>query len=594
MIPVAGDLFDPELFARADLDVWAAERARGAGPRACVEALLSHLPRERRERFLQLNKESRGVWSLLLAARAGRALFVGSPLSGAVVPLAALGLEVVLIDVEPRRLECAVELAGAQVPGRARGVAARASALPFRERAFDVVACDVAQVDDALLAELRRVCAGELFVAVDNRLGYKRSSGRAWELSVPGPVEYALRAALPRAGERRLGGWRRALARDGFERPTALALYPDRRDFAQVVSLDAPAPALHLGPNERRNKAKLLGRALGLFPHLTPSYGLLSSRGPRGAPSRLERALAFLAERTGEGACEVEHLIGSRGNVGIVMTRRPDAGEEEARGRWLLHVPLYQGHRPGMELHFRMLERLRREYPAVPVPEPLYCGDAEGVWLCCERRLPGFGAHHHVRELRDAEGLLAQLAPQLATLRVREARPFDDGQFEREVAPHFEATLATVDDVGTRHALEALRERARSALRGLLLPRVLTHSDLRAKHVQVGPDGRVNGWLDFGTCSLSELPGLDLLHHYVHDRKQLFGHADGRSWRTFLDPTGPTSSERAAFEAYARALGLDLAALRSVALIYPAFVAYTAARNWSLARPGWFREHFQL
>lgn len=589
-----GDLFDPDLIDRADLDVWAAARARGASPRACAEAMLQHLPRERRERFLQLNKESRGVWSLLLAARAGRALFVGSPLSGAVVPLAALGLEVVLIDGSPRRLQCAVELAGQQVPGRTRGVAGRATALPFRDRAFDVVGCDVERVDDALLAELRRVCAGELFVAVDNRLGYKRSSGRAWELSVPGPVEYALRVARPAAGERRLGRWRRALGAKGFEPLTALALYPDRRDFAQVVSLDAPAPALHMGPNERRNKVKLLGRALGLFPHLTPSFALLTSRGPRGAPSRLERALEFLAERTGEGPCETEHLIGSRGNVGIAMTRRPGAGEEEPRGRWLLHVPLYQGHRQGMGLHFRMLERLRREFPAVPVPEPLYCGDADGLWLCCERRLPGFGAHHHLRELRDAEGLLAQLAPQLATLRVCEARPFDDGQFEREVAPRFEATLALVDEPDTRRALEALRERARGALRGLALPRVLTHSDLRAKHVQVGPDGRVNGWLDFGTCSQAELPGLDLLHHFVHDRKQLFGHADGRSWRTFLDPTGPTAGERAAFETYARALGLDLAALRSVALIYPAFVAYTAARNWSLARPGWFREHFQL
>lgn len=590
----AGDLFDPELVDRADLDVWAAARARGASPRASVEALLQHLPRERRERFLQLNKESRGVWSLLLAARTGRALFVGSPLSGAVVPLAALGLEVVLIDDSPRRLLCAVELAGVQVPDRAHGVAARATALPFRERAFDVVACDVERVDDALLAELRRVCAGELFVAVDNRLGYKRSSGRAWELSVPGPVEYALRVARPGAGERRLGRWRRALGAAGFEPPTALALYPDRRDFAQVVGLDAPAPALHVGPNEARNKVKLLGRAFGLFPHLTPSFGFLTSRGPRGATSRLERVLEFLAERTGEGLCETEHLIGSRGNVGIVMTRRPGVGEAEARGRWLLHVPLYQGHRPGMELHFRMLQRVRREFPAVPAPEPLYCGDAEGVWLCCERRLPGFGAHHHVRDLRDAEGLLAQLAPQLATLRVHEARPFDDEQFEREVAPHFASTLASVVDLDTRRALEALRERARLALRGLALPRVLTHSDLRAKHVQVGPEGRVNGWLDFGTCSLSELPGMDLLHHFVHDRKQLFGHADGRSWRTFLDPTGPSVGERAAFASYARALGLDLATLRTVALIYPAFVGSTAARNWSLARPGWFQEHFQL
>ena len=588
----AGDLFDPELFAREDLDVWEAARARGADARASVEALLRHLPRARRERFLQLNKESRGVWSLLLAARGGRALFVGSPLSGAVVPLAMLGLELVLLDRDARRLVCAADLAALQVPNRPRGAVADPHALPFAARAFDVVACDVAHVDDALLAELRRVCAGELFVAVDNRLGYKRSSGRAWDLHVPGPVEYALRVLQPAAGERSLAGWRRALEGEGFEPVRALALYPDRRDFAQVVSLDGPAPALFVGPNERRNKVKVVGRALGLFPHLTPSYGLFAARAPNGAPSRLERALAFLSELTGEGPAEVEHVVGSRGNVGIVMTRRPGAGEEDPRGRWLLHVPLYQGHRPGMDLHVGMLRRVAAEFPDVPVPEALYCGDAEGLWLCCERRLPGFAGNHHVRGLDDVAGLLAQLAPQLATLRVREARAFDDAQFEREVEPYFETTLAGTPEPETRRAVEALRERARRALRGLELPRVLTHSDLRAKHVHVGPDGRVNGWLDWGTTSPCELPGLDLVHHFVHDRKQVLGHVDGTSWRTFLDPDGPTPGERAAFESYARGLGLTLEALRALALVYPVFVYATAARNWSLARPGWFAEHF--
>lgn len=588
------DLFDPELVTQADLDVWEAARARGAGPRESVEEFLRGLPRERRARFMQLRKESRGVWSLLLAARGGRALFVGSPFSGAVVPLAMLGLEVVLVDPDARRLRCAAELAAAQVERAPRGVVADPRALPFAARSFDVVACDEAHPDDELLAELRRVCDGELFVTVDNRLGYKRSSGRAWELRVHGPFEYLGRVLHPRHRERSLAGWRRAVAGEGFGAPRALSLYPDRRDFAQVVSLDAPMPTLHVGPNERRNRVKLVGRALGLFPHLTPSYALLASRGARRGPSWLERVLAFLAERTGEGPSEVEHLVGSRGDVGIVWTHRPGAGEDDPRGRWLVHVPLYQGHRPGMALHIRMLQRMRAEFPAVPVPEPLHCGDADGVWLCCERRLPGFGAHHHLRSLEDAAGLLAQLAAPLATLVVREARPFDDAQFDSDVAPHFETTLATVVEPDTRRALEELRERARRELVGLRLPRMLTHADLRAKHVQVGRDGCVNGWLDWGTTYASELPGLDLVHHFVHDRKQLFGHADGASWRTFLDPDGPSKAELAAFETYARALDLDLATLRALARIYPAFVGATAARNWSLARPGWFREHFQL
>jgi hypothetical protein len=80
----------------------------------------------------------------------------------------------------------------------------------------------------------------------------------------------------------------------------------------------------------------------------------------------------------------------------------------------------------------------------------------------------------------------------------------------------------------------------------------------------------------------------------VHDRKQLLGQIDGASWRTFLDPQGPTRAEREAFEAYARALELDPSTLRALGLIYPVVVCATAARNWSLARPGWFRQHFQM
>jgi hypothetical protein len=589
------DIVEPELLAPADLEVFAAARARGASVRASTEELLRSLSRERREAWMQFAKESRGVWSLLLGATGGRVLFVGNPLSGAVVPLAALGLEVTLMDSSRERLELALTLAAQQVPAeRLNGVVAASPRLPFADGAFGVVAWDSGRLDDALLTELQRVCAGELFVAVDNRLGYKRSSGRAWELRVHGPLEYALRLLRPGPAARTLSGWRRALGAAGFEPARALALYPDRRDFAQVVALDTPLPSMHLGPNERRNRVKMLGHSVGLFPHLTPSYALHTRRRGADPTSRLDRALAELAEITQEGASTCEHLIGTRGNVGVVMTAKPGSPSSAPRGRWLLHVPLYQAHRPGMSLHFGMLARMRAHFPAMPVPEPLFCGDVAGLWLCCERRLPGFGSHHRMNSLADSENLLAQASVQLATLTCRPAAVFSDGEFESELEQHFEGTLRSIVDPATRRSVEKLREQVRAQLVGRSLPRVIAHCDLRAKHVQLDEHGVLNGYLDWGTASMSELPGLDLLHLFVHNRKQLFGHSDGTSWRTFLDPAGPSAAELAAFEAYARPLGLDLETLRAVALFYPALVGSTAERNWAHARPDWFQDQFHL
>jgi len=106
--------------------------------------------------------------------------------------------------------------------------------------------------------------------------------------------------------------------------------------------------------------------------------------------------------------------------------------------------------------------------------------------------------------------------------------------------------------------------------------------------------GRVIGYLDFGTVVEPALPGLDLMHRIVHDRKQLTGARDGETWRELSDPQRLWIGERRALERYARRLELDPRALQAVAQIYPVFVGAIIERYAPFVRPDWFRHTFGI
>lgn len=562
--------------------------------REAFEALLASLPEDRRDRLTQTAKESRGAWTLLLTARAGTALHCGNPLSGAVPPLASLGLSLTLLDLSPERLRLALDFVHAQVPGSARGVlGGEGDGLPFEDGQFDVVVHDDEVLSDARAAELRRVCRGELFVACDNRLGYKRSSGRTWDFRVPGPLEFAGGALKPRRGERTLGGWKRRIGGPGFEPPRAFALYPDRRDFAQVVALGKGAPRLFAGPNERRNRLKVAAHGAGLFPVFAPSFGIVARRaGSAPAGTRLDGVLDALSRETGEPRPEAEHLIGTRGNTAVIMTAVPGRDPEDPAGRWLIHVPLHRGHRFGLDVHLATLARVRAEFPGVPVPEALFAGEADGVWLTCERRLPGWASNHLLTGRPQADRVLAQMSAHLAGLVRRPTGVFSAEDFEAVVTPWFERTRRAIRDEGARNSLEGRRQQCARLLIGRELPLVFAHGDLRAKHVQVRADLEVVGYVDWGTVTETALPGLDLIHRIVHDRKQLLGQHEGEAWREVCDPQRLLPGERSALEGYARTLGMERGVIYAVAQVYPAFIGAVIEVYAPFVRTDWYRKQF--
>ena len=144
-----------------------------------------------------------------------------------------------------------------------------------------------------------------------------------------------------------------------------------------------------------------------------------------------------------------------------------------------------------------------------------------------------------------------------------------------------------------------MERRVRERLLGVELPRVVYHADLRPKHVQASPEGRLLGLLDWGSSEASDLPGFDLLHLVVHERKQVAGCSAGAAWRAVQNALAGEGAEllpheREAFEVYARALDLEPEVLPALAELYPALVGAMAEKNWDYSRPRWIARNFEL
>ena len=567
----------------------ALERLAGGDPyRAVLEELLRDLEPDDADATMLVLKESRGAWGLLLEAGGGLLLFVGNALSGTVVALASIGFDVLVVDPSPAR--CALARARAKgEEGRTRFAVGRPEALPCARDSADVVLAELEggrAASPAVRAGLRRVARGEVAVVVDNRLAYKRSTGHRGRFHGPGPLDWLRRALGARDGERTLPGYRRAVA-EIRPHSRAFALYPDSREFSHVVGLGGNGPHLTIGPQERANRIKLAARAVGLFPLLTPSFALVGARAPARS-TRLERLLDALAERVGERPDSVEQLVATRSNVAVVHTRGV-----EGTGSWTVHVPLSATKTRMARHHFETLERLQRDFPDFPAPEPLFQGTVEGVWLTCERRIGGLTAPQVTGDRTRSARMIRSIGRHLAGFVVEPPAPFDEARFERLVAERFRVVRSRCAVDSTARRIDGMIATARERLVGLRFPLVQYHADLRAKHIQVDERGEVLGVLDWGTSEPRFLPYVDLVHLIAHQRKQEHGGRPERSWRALLERSFH-NYEQEALEGLAAALDLPGDLRRTVEELYPLFVAGMAERNWDYSRPRWVHEQFGL
>jgi SAM-dependent methyltransferase len=585
------------------------ECARGADYRSALEALLLKLPEARSNQLDLVLRECRGAWLPLLAAQGGRALYLGNPLSGTVVGLARTGFAVSVLDLSSERLALAQLRNEWIVPGRCVSLLGGDGArLPFEDEAFDVVVQELGPPETLpgvgyALSEIARVTRAQAALVADNRYGYKRSAGEKSSFRVLGPLEYLRRALRPPRGVRSLRAHRGALREAGLAPARAYALYPHQSDFAYVASFDERGPHLFIGPKERRNRAKLLVHRLGGFSWLAPSYLFLARKqGTPAAPERLLPVLEELAGLLGEPVPEIEQLVATRGNTALVHTSVPGRDESDPRGRWTLHVTVGPLQEVQARTHYGRYLWFREHVPDFPIPEPLHSGsfqtgsfgESDGLFLTCERRLPGLTAPQHTGDHAIAAVMYRETAAHLSRLVVEPARAIDAAAWEQLFASKFDLVARYAAVPSTLEWLADMRARSREQLLGEAIPRVVYHADLRSKHVQVDARGHVLGYLDWGSSEASDLPYFDLLHLIAHERKQEAGLSTGAAWAIVQDPARLRSFERAALEDYRERLGLSERYCRAIEALYPLLVTAMAERNWEYSRPRWMHRSFGI
>lgn len=568
----------------------------GSAWRDLLEPLLVEIPEPHADALMMLLEESRGAWALLLTGSPGQALFVGSALSGTVPALAALGWKVLVLDPSRARGRLARRRDREYAPGRVRHVQARGPGLPLVADAVDLVVREDSGpgLDRQRMpstAELRRVSRGEAVHVADNRLAYKRASGQRGKFHRHGPLSWLRQVAFPEAGAATLRSLRQSLGGGAFTR--AWSLYPDAREFSHVVSLEGNGPRLTVGPRERANAAKVIGKALGLFPVLAPSF--VVTAGPRRA-TRLDRALAALAERLGEPDAQLDQLVATRSNAALVLTSPEGVRmEEEARprrGAWAVHVALSPGKRRLVARHQRWLREARERFPSLHLPEPLFEGELEGVRMVVSRRLPGWTATHVTDDPERTARLARSLTRALADLVVRPARPFSPSDFEDLLSERLLRVARQVRVARTAARVRRAHDRLRERLVGEVFPLVFHHADLRAKHVMVAADGSFAGALDLGSAEGTFLPLVDLLHHLGHQRKQVRACSSEQAWHALRSPSTRAPHEEACLRAHQQDLGLSDQLLETLLEAYPLLVAGMAERNWDWSRPAWIHREF--
>lgn len=573
----------------------------GEAFKAVLEDLLLAIPLTVAEHLGLIMREGRGSWIPLLRSAGGPALFVGSGFSGTVHALAALGFAPHLYDPCEERMRFEAFRCEALTGVRCTWTVAQDSpSLPFDSGAFQLVVQEAGAPAHPTgwlhdHAELARVSRGELVLTADNRLGYKRSLGRRGRFAVPSPWSFLREISSSAGGERTLLGYRRSLAFADWSPPRAYSLYPHSADFTHVVALDEETPRLHVGPKERENRLKLVGHKLGLFPVLTPSFAFVCARRElEGREPRMERILAQLAQITGEDQPVIDEWIASRGNCVLVQTRAADGDLEREEGRWSVHVSLGPHKEAQVRRHHEVIEELWARDQPVPVPEPLFLGQLDGVTLSCERRLAGMNAPQRCGVEATMRRVLEETVQHFERLVVREPRPIGEEDFVELFDWRFDIVAAHAGREETRVKLEALREATRSRVLGHDMPRVLQHADLRSKHVQIDADGHVLGYLDWGSSRDDDVPYFDLLQLVVHERKQATGVRIGDAWRALTTPGGIHAWERAALDDYAQRIGLAPEVARAIEQAFPVFVAAMAESNWDYSRPRWVHHGFLI
>jgi len=600
--------------------------------------MLEALPQDA-EHLAQLWRESRAAWLILLPAPSAsrRLLLIGDARSGTAAGAARLGWHVTVLDPNEEHgtfakerdqatqttphlkalqhiesssqnkntnieVSSGAESTSSQEPqdpntGRSSVAESPSAAAPVAgplcqaSQRFD---CVLVEDPSALSIEDAAQLSQDLVAqTTDNSLAYKRSSGARADFRTTRPLAFLRCLLFERKGH--LAAQRRRLNAATHKRARAAALYPDRRDFALVIDLDQDGPGLLIGPMERKNHLKILGHKLGLFPHLTPSFALWSSKQNSAAPRLVDdvlRALEVLL-KIAPGTHTPEHLVATRGNTALVTT---------AAG-WVLRIPLGHCAKAAVKSNAKNLKSIPT---AAPTATLLFAGVLElnaggtplALFVTIETRFPGLGAGQLASNQRATARLLAQLGATLAKLESRAPAPMTATDFTELFSGRFQAVRERCAHPDTAAALDSLEANLKDLTTGLTIGRVATHRDLRPKHViatPTGPNaGQLLGLVDWACFDPEGPPLYDLFHFIAQERASRPGSSSRTAWLTLQDRKNLEPHERTAIETYESELHLPPEWYEVIARAYPILFGAMAEEHWDYSRPRWLRRLFGI
>ena len=430
------------------------------------------------------------------------------------------------LDVVPERAVMASirarEAGFANVTALAGGNAAH---LPFRDASLDVVILngvlewvpvsfpDIADPRDAqlrLLREIARVLKpdGEVYIGIENRLGYRYFLGKPDEHS---KLKYA--TLLPRSWANRYSlakrrepyrtytyswrGYRKLLRDAGFTTARFYCPFPEYREFSELIDLAHPQHlAWALYPTSFLGRLGMqVCKRVNIFREFSPTYSIVASKSPG-----LDRFVDRLLRHIGITASDAAYLHVTGTAVALLFT--PEV---------VVRLPLTERAHMRMKVDAANLHSIGSR-PRPLVPELIAEGQFQGQAYLVTRAFPGVSGARVARRpwnlaavLRQAAGFLTEFHRE--TIQEQECS-------EEWLQENFDWLVDYVDKLGGNVA--ELKTLARRDLLGKRVQTITAHGDFSLQNLVFNPQScQLTGVVDWDLADTRGWPGRDLLHLFV-------------------------------------------------------------------------------
>jgi SAM-dependent methyltransferase len=566
-------------------------------------------PTARLARRRIVDDDVRAGWLFLLdLPDHGTVLDLGCGLGALSLQLSRFYDQVVACDLTPERIQF-LKIRAAQ-EGRTNieyVCAGDTPRLPFPSAYFDTVILngvlewvpeshngDPQAIQQAFLAEIKRILRprGQLYLAIENRLGYEYFFGKPDNHSnllygslLPRPLanQYSLaRRGRPyRTYTYGIGGYRRLLRNAGFACQHFYSTVPDYRHIEQMVDVTDRSQMrfdLPLHRDQSPMSIRLLKSAL--YRYFAPSYGIVAGATVRGR--FIDELVAHADQALGASGSHAKSLVNHyllsqkgmlicpiTGGMNSAVLRVPltDIASAHARrnadGTQALHDSP------------RLPDGVRRR-----IPRPLIDGKYRRVHYFVETLLPGVSA----AKLKD-DSIVSQAVTAAAefSLDLHRATAGTAGvlapkDYERLVGQHISAVRSLTESPQHKTVLDHLEAYLGEAFAGRHpLPLVSRIGDLGLSNILVDPvSGSLEGIVDWDRADQRGLPFLDIAHLIASWLRRRRAWTAGEVMIRDLLPGLSDEHTRTLIRGYCDGLGLSTDLVRPLILAW--WVQFVAGR----------------